>query len=168
MKYFLICVIFTLFCPAVNARMYQWTDPDSGTTQLSGKPPAWYRSRGTGPRVFVFDKGKVIDDTGVSVSETERDRLRQQAFLQAEEDKSAARDKLLEAKLLEAALGSDQKEEEVVVETEELAIATEKPPAAETPPTEQEAINRMRGLIEEWEARRTETAREAIGPATDP
>jgi len=29
---------------SVQAQMYQWTDPESGTTQLSGKPPAWYRS----------------------------------------------------------------------------------------------------------------------------
>src|SRR3989338_5890885 len=103
MRRFLISLVITVFSATVYARMYQWLDPDSGTTQLSGKPPAWYRSDSSGPRIFVFENGKVIDDTGLSVSEPERDRLRQQAFLQAEEDKSAARDKLMEAKRLEAA-----------------------------------------------------------------
>lgn len=165
MTRFLISLIITVFCVSVNARMYQWVDPDNGTTQLSGKPPAWYRSSTGGPRIFVFENGKVVDDTGVKVSEPERDQLRLQAFLQAEEDRSSVRDKLLEAKRLEAALGLEQKEEEAVVETEEVAAATDAPPTEEeAPPTEQEAINQMRSLIEEWEARRTEAAKGVVNP----
>ena len=144
--------------------MYQWVDPDSGTTQLSGKPPAWYRGGKSGPRVFVFDNGKIVDDTGVNVPEQERNRLRQQAFLQAEEDKTVAKDKLLEAKQLEAALGPEQKEEEAVVEPEEPAKITETPSEKETPPSEQDTINHMRALIEEWEVRRTEAAKGLVNP----
>ena len=171
MRRFLISLVIAVFSATVDARMYQWLDPDSGTTQLSGKPPAWYRSDSSGPRIFVFENGKVIDDTGLSVSEPERDRLRQQAFLQAEEDKSAARDKLMEAKRLEAALGQEQAEEETVVETAELADAAgaaEVPAEEVPPPTEQDTINQMRSLIEEWEANRTEAAKGLVNPAVDP
>ena len=144
--------------------MYQWVDPDNGTTQLSGKPPAWYRSSTGGPRIFVFENGKVVDDTGVNVPESDRDRLRQQAFLQAEEDKSVARDKLLEAKRLEAAFGPEEKEEEAVVETKEVATAEAPPAEEEAPPSEQDTINQMRSLIEEWEVRRTEAAKGLVNP----
>jgi hypothetical protein len=161
----LITLIIIAFCSAVNARMYQWTDPDSGTTQLSGKPPVWYRSAGGGPRTFVFENGDLIDDTGVAVSETERDRLRQQAFLRAEEDESAAKEKLLEAKRLEVLLGSGEEAEQAVEALQTDAAPT--PPPAESPATEQETIDRMRALIEEWEARRTEQAREALTPPVD-
>ena len=65
----LIPVLLIICSTNVSARMYQWQEPDTGTTQLSGKPPAWYRSTAGGPRVFVFDDGRLIDDTAVKVSE---------------------------------------------------------------------------------------------------
>ena len=78
-------IILCLCCSTpVAARMYQWVDPQTGTTQLSGKPPPWYRSGDRGPRVYVFDNGKVIDDTGIRVSDSERERLRNEALLSAE------------------------------------------------------------------------------------
>jgi hypothetical protein len=147
--------------------MYQWVDPDTGTTQLSGKPPVWYRSAQGGPRVFVFENGKVIDDTGLAVSGGEQERLRQQAFLQAEDDKAAAKEKLLEGKKLEAALGltdADAQEVEVITEPEPASA----PPEKEAQSEEEETINQMRSLIEEWESRRTENARELVNPNVDP
>ena len=75
---------------SVQAQMYQWTDPESGTTQLSGKPPAWYRSVEGGPRVFVFNRGKIVDDTGIKISDEQRISLRTKAFINAEEDRIAA------------------------------------------------------------------------------
>jgi hypothetical protein len=65
----LIILLCMLQIMPVAARMYQWNDPATGTTQLSGAPPAWYRSGETGPRVFVFERGRLIDDTGVAVDE---------------------------------------------------------------------------------------------------
>src|SRR5690554_7481361 len=53
-----------------RSRMYQWIDPDTQTTQLSGKPPTWYRSAEGGPRVLVFEKGLMVDDTGRSEEHT--------------------------------------------------------------------------------------------------
>lgn len=45
------------------ARMYHWVDQNTGSVQLAGKPPPWYRSLLAGPRVRVYEHGKVIDDT---------------------------------------------------------------------------------------------------------
>ena len=95
----------SIFIQSVQAQMYQWIDPETGTTQLSGKPPAWYRSDGRGPRVFVFNRGKVVDDTGIVVSDEERVRLRTKAFVSAEEDRLAAREKVLRAAKLKAGTG---------------------------------------------------------------
>lgn len=60
--------------------MYQWTDAASGTVQLSGTAPAWYRNMTDGPRIFVFDNGELIDDTAVQVPESQRLRLRADAI----------------------------------------------------------------------------------------
>lgn len=47
-------------------RMYAWRDPVSGSLQLAGAPPAWYTARAPGPRVRVFEKGQIVDDTAWS------------------------------------------------------------------------------------------------------
>lgn len=73
-----------LFLPPADARMYQWANPHSGTVQLSGTPPAWYRAATSGPRTLVFEDGQLIDDTGVGVSEPHRLALRDDAFGQTQ------------------------------------------------------------------------------------
>ena len=81
-----VCVILLMALwmdGAAWARMYQWVDPRSGRTQMSGVPPAWYRSGQPGPRIFVFENGQIIDDTRISVSEDKRQTLREQAFKNA-------------------------------------------------------------------------------------
>lgn len=171
-----IILLLLLTCSTcVSARMYQWTDPESGSTQLSGSPPMWYRSAEGGPRVFVFEKSKVIDDTGIAVSDEQREHLRQLAFLRAEVDKAGARDKLLKAKTMNAALLQKRKmeeaeqqeqepvEEEVPIELPELA--SEKPPVSEEISTQEQ----MRKVIEAWEKVKTEQAKGLIGaPGTSP
>jgi hypothetical protein len=158
----IILLLLLTYSSCISARMYQWVDPDSGSTQLSGKPPMWYRSSEGGPRVFVFDKSKVIDDTGITVSDTERERLRQQAFLQAEEDKEVAKEKLLQAKRLNAVLeqkqkaaARDQRQEEPDLEDVQEEIAEEKTAETEEPST----IEQMRKLIADWEKSKTEKAK---------
>ena len=157
-------VAFIVISFAADARMYQWVDPDNGTTQLSGKPPVWYRSDNNGPRVFVFENGKLIDDTGISVSATERESLRQQALLKAEEDRTVAREKLLEAKKLQAVLNPAAGEEQPMLEREEIQPETGAPQEKAKPATEQETVDRMKALIQEWETQRTQTAKELIQP----
>ncbi len=53
---------------AVAERMYQWLDPATGTMQLAGAPPAWYVNGAAGPRVRVFENGRVIEDTARQTS----------------------------------------------------------------------------------------------------
>lgn len=74
----LICCMF--LAGPVAARMYQWTSPASGTPNLSGTPPAWYRAAYAGPRVRVFERGQLIDDTAIAVSDRQRLELRSAAF----------------------------------------------------------------------------------------
>ncbi len=74
-----ICVCCLSVAPAA-ARMYQWQNPSTGTTQLSGAPPAWYRTTESGPRVYVFENNQLIDDTGIVVSAAQREALRAEAF----------------------------------------------------------------------------------------
>ena len=82
----------------------------------------WYRSAEGGPRVFVFDNTKIVDDTGIVVSDEEREHLRLRAFLQAEEDKAGAREKLLKAKNMNAALLQKKKMEDAAKQEREVVV----------------------------------------------
>ena len=159
----ILFILLLSYSASISARMYQWVDPESGTTQLSGKPPMWYRSTQSGPRVFVFEKSKVIDDTGIEVSDLESERLRQRAFLQADEDRELAREKLLESKRLDAALMQKQaakvkeeEQEEPFVEDFVEEVPEALPAASKEEPT---TIEQMRKLIADWEKATTEKAR---------
>lgn len=156
----LLVLLLLLASPLAAARMYQWIDPDTGTPQLSGKPPYWYRGDEAGPRIFVIDNGKVVDDTAVSVPEPRRQQLREQAFLRAEEDEASFRAKLEEAQRLKAERASQA---EMDLAAEAPAAPTEpaptETPAESTADTEEDA---MRALVEQWERLREETARKVI------
>jgi len=59
-----------LFAAAVpaQAQVFQWKDPESGTTRFSNTPPSWYRipqPDSRPPRVQVFYYGALIDDTSL-------------------------------------------------------------------------------------------------------
>lgn len=87
--YFLVfTACFALYSNGAIARMYQWVDPQTGATQLSGKPPSWYRGSQKGPRIIVIEKGKVIDDTAIKLVDEERLRLRNEAFSLASQESS--------------------------------------------------------------------------------
>lgn len=167
-RYCLIGLLFfsqSVLMQSIQAEMYQWADPETGTTQLSGKPPAWYRSGEGGPRVFVFNRGKIVDDTGIKISDEQRISLRTQAFIRAEEDTAAAQQKATEAAKLKAAMENNSEEiteetidnrplpDESQINLEE-AMAMEKPDDEELMETEiseeEESIGKMKALIEEW------------------
>jgi len=148
------------------ARMYQWVEPDSDTPQLSGKPPTWYRSREGGPRVVVYDKDRLIDDTSVAVSDAERERLRQEALMQAERDQAAINEKLVEAKRMQAVLDRNRPAPEEPPADEAPAPAPEAEPAAPTQAVnEAPTIEAMRELVERWDQLRTDSARETASGA---
>jgi hypothetical protein len=157
-----------IFGQSVQAQMYQWADPETGTTQLSGKPPAWYRSAEGGPRVFVFNRGKIVDDTGIEVSDGKRISLRTKAFIDAEEDRVAANQKAMEAAKLKAAMKrnsvdiSEEETHEHQVESSEDEELIEKEMS-----TEEESVEKLKELIADWEDKRTEEARAILEKEAD-
>lgn len=167
----LIVLAFTIL--SAHARMYQWIDPASKITQLSGKPPVWYRSKKGGPRIIVFENNRIVDDTNIRVSDVEQERLRRQAFLETETNREAAKEKLLQAKRLEAISermggGKDQTKATPLTPTvqannTEPQSSTTSPPAAVT---DAAVVNRMRLLIQQWEAKNAASAKAVIEPGT--
>ncbi|MBI1732050.1 MAG: hypothetical protein HYR49_04695 [Gammaproteobacteria bacterium] len=149
----------------VSARMYQWDDPESGTPQVSGKPPWWYRSDEPGPRVYVIENGRVVDDTAVSVPDSQRQQLREAAFRRAEQDEARLKAKLEEAQRLQAERA--RRREQEVAEAEAKAPAAAATPAEEKPAAEKDAaseVEAMRALVEEWEKVREESAKKIVHP----
>lgn len=166
----LMFLVLLLASMPVQARMYQWTDPETGTTQLSGKPPAWYRSPDNGPRVIVFEKGRVIDDTSINISDSSREELRRQALAKAAEDKEQARQMALQAEQLKLKIGAQLQEEPLAPAASEREIAMpdndSAAPAPEQPdmPVNNELTEAdLRALISAWEQQKTQQSKEKIG-----
>ena len=68
---FVMGVVFLCCSLPVSAQVYCWLDAQTGAKRLSNIPPAWYKNPDprTSPRVQVFDNGRLIDDTGLSVDQ---------------------------------------------------------------------------------------------------
>ncbi len=77
-------LLLVLAAGTVDARVYQWRNPTSGSVELSGTPPAWYRGAVGGPRVLVYQNGQLIDDTAFSVEPALGEELREAAFREFE------------------------------------------------------------------------------------
>lgn len=162
MRLIYLTIFLLLLSATAQGRMYQWKDPDTGTTQLSGKPPAWYRSGESGPRVFVFDKGRIIDDTSIELSDVQRDSLRQEALLQTEKDRQKAIEEAKEAEEMKAQINMGTKEEVPFMnKEEEPEVIPDKQAESVEDENKQEKLTeeRMRALITEWENQKTEQAR---------
>lgn len=164
MKKIAVLIALMLLSNVAMARMYQWVDPDTRTTQLSGKPPSWYRSGETGPRILVYEKGQITDDTGISLSVKESDRLRQEAMIDAEQDRVAAMEKLQQARQQKATLDFQKHEEEVHAD---VVPATTEPQAntdavAAAPEDTGPAAEELRALIEQYEKTKTQNAKELL------
>lgn len=87
----LLLAACALLLPSTGeARLYQWRDATSGRLQMSGEPPSWYRSVTPGPRVMVYEKGFLVDDTNIDVSVFRRLALRKKAFDELEERRAVA------------------------------------------------------------------------------
>jgi hypothetical protein len=164
-------VILALMVTAMpaHARMYQWTDPDTGTTQLSGKPPAWYRSSENGPRVIVFEKGEVVDDTSIQVSDALREELRRQALAKAVEDREKARQMALEAEQLKSRIGEQPQEDSITTDVAEETKPAGEPETAITAGQTNTEVpgqlteDQLKALIMEWEQQKTQQSKAKIG-----
>jgi hypothetical protein len=168
----LFLVLMVVMMP-VQARMYQWIDPDTGTTQLSGKPPAWYRSAENGPRVIVFEKGRVVDDTNISVSGSLQEELRRQALTKAVEDKEKASQMAKQAAELKSKLGTQLNDELSGPVAREREVSLPDVSRTRTPEPEPEQVEQpvykelteddLRALISDWEQQKTQQSKEKIG-----
>ncbi|MCI0590584.1 MAG: nitroreductase family deazaflavin-dependent oxidoreductase, partial [Gammaproteobacteria bacterium] len=144
-------------CPQVDARMYQWQDPNTETTQLSGRPPSWYRSAQAGPRVFVFESGRIIDDTAVVVPVEQRDALRQQALTEAGGDQERALEQARASAKLEAAFESKGPQAGEVEVSTEIEAPSKAEQAADT--SVSSSIEALKALISAWDKSRIEEAK---------
>ncbi len=162
-----------LMAGPLEARMYQWVNPASGHTQFSGKPPAWYRSKAGGPRVFVFENGRLVDDTDREVSEVERQTLRTQAFSLADSHKKPTAGKAFGSNPPEAApvkplsAGAQEgamAEQKAAAKDEKEGIQT---PAQEIPP-EADTIERLKRIIADWDKHKEEEAKRLLETLSDP
>jgi hypothetical protein len=152
----------------VSARMYQWVDPGTGTTQWSGRPPAWYRGSQHGPRVLVFHGGRLIDDTARGVPDAERDALRTQAFAPEPDASTPAAHAPAEGVDAEPPFPIDAAGPKAAP-VEGPKIGAEIP----LPGVDQATIERLKAIIGEWDRRQTEEAErflegQAVGPPGAP
>ncbi|MCG3202932.1 MAG: hypothetical protein NFCOHLIN_02818 [Gammaproteobacteria bacterium] len=156
----LIPVLLVAACAALpaQARMYQWVNPQSGRTQMSGKPPAWYRSDKPGPRVFVFENGRLIDDTARAVGIEERAALRATAFAEtpapAGPQAEAPEGEPATQGAAEAKPGTSVLERGFGETDGTASTAPAEPPDA--------TIARLKSIIDAWEQQQTAEARRLL------
>lgn len=155
----LLFFVFAHSLPAY-ARMYQWVDAESGNARLSGEPPAWYRSGERGPRVLVFENGRLVDDTAVIVSPEKRKALREAAFLEVdlrrEQDavKKLERAAMREARRREEAAGPPASASEAGPEqTDSAEDQDARKSASATPPTALDGgmVEQLKAIISNWD-----------------
>ena len=162
-KILLTSATLLILTGAAEARMYQWIDPASGTVQLSGVAPAWYRNVDNGPRVFVFDNGELIDDTAVQVPESQRLRLRADAVGHAATLVALADDSNEKADELRSAM---EKAVELGVDVNAVAneFAAEQPGLSDDDAANElsDQASSLKALIEAYDQGQLEQARALI------
>ncbi len=164
MRYTAAAVLLLGVCSQTSvARMYQWVNPGTGSVQFAGSPPTWYRSTAGGPRVQVFDHGRLIDDTVYSVPRAQQEALREAAFKVYSDELEALR------RLRQAAARKEEEQKAAVTlareeerrKAEEIARTTEREErrgreragGGEAVPAEldTESIERLKAIIREFD-----------------
>jgi hypothetical protein len=151
-----LSVFASIYSGETQARMYQWLSHASGTVQLSGTAPAWYRSATPGPRVFVFDNGQLIDDTAVSVSEERRQVLQAQAFGTAQAlhaEQTSPQDTLRDALDNAARDGLDVNAVTEAFNEERANLAEDKGVDVE------ETVAELKALLDAWDSQQVDEAK---------
>ena len=126
----LLFLLLLLVSTTAGARMYQWQDPDSGSIQFSGIPPTWYRSPEGGPRVRVYDAGKLVDDTYIQLSDEDSATMRELAFRELQEERQLEAIKRLER----AALREENRRKQAEREALRAQAETDGSDTSEAPP----------------------------------
>ena len=146
-----VLMVGLLLAGLADARMYQWVDPAIRSVQMSGTPPSWYRSSWAGPRVRVFENGRIIDDTAITLSEEENEALRDEAFRQFDEEQELQALRRLEKDALKQAAREEVAQESATTQGEEPEAGTFQVPDAITDETIDEKIEELKDLISEWD-----------------
>jgi hypothetical protein len=148
-----------------EARLYQWVDPDTGTTQLSGRPPAWYRGSTPGvaklPRVYVFENGRLIDDTAIVIPLDRQAVLRMEAFTTNETDAGVA---VPANRAAGTSFGADPAASPAHQETAAILPAGASADSKPEPETAAETVARLRAIVAAWDSLRSEQARAIVDP----
>jgi hypothetical protein len=161
----LLFLLLLLMSTAAAARMYQWQDPNSKSIQFSGVPPAWYRGPDGGPRVRVYEGGKLIDDTYVRLSPEDDRSMRDMAFRALQEEQQVEAIKRLER----AARREESRREQAQREALKAQAKTEQSDTTEAPPDvlpealDPEMVDRLKAIIAEYD--RADTAGGSRAPS---
>lgn len=152
----LLILLLLLVSTAAGARMYQWQDPTSKSTQFSGVPPAWYRSPGAGklPRVRVFEGGTLVDDTQIRLSAEDEKSMRELAFRALQEEQEMESIKRLERAARREENRRKQAERDAAKEqtrTAELSDTTEAPPEVLPEELDPEMVERLKSIISNYD-----------------
>jgi len=146
----LLFVLLLLATTSAGARMYQWHDPDSKSVQFSGVPPAWYRSSEGGPRVRVYDGGKLVDDTYIRLTAQDNRSMRDTAFRVLEEEQQQEAIKRLERAARREAIRREQEARETVAEVEQ-SDTTQAPPEILPESLDPEMVGRLKAIISAYD-----------------
>ena len=156
MRFALILVLGIVFATSASARMYVWVSGQSGSVEMSGTPPAWYRSDLGGPRIQVFENGSLIDDTAIALSARHDEELRDAAFIEFEQRKQAEAIKRLERAARRERLRMEEADrlgEFRSEESEEFETAKAEADPEELPEElDQSMIDRLKNIINQWDS----------------
>lgn len=162
-----IAFTLTIGVERAEARMYQWSNAATGTVQLSGSPPAWYRSAAPGPRVLVFDNGQLVDDTAMSVAEEHRQVLRAKAFgEQAPRGDPAAATAPPHDALHDALEKASSEGVDVNAVTEAFAAEQALAAQSEDEGMVEQTVAELKALLDAWDSRRLSEAKALLRGAT--
>ncbi len=156
----LLCLLLLLLSTAAGARMYQWQDPHSKSVQFSGVPPAWYRGLQSGPRVRVYEGGKLIDDTTIRLSPEDDRSMRDMAFRALEEEQQLEAIKRLErAALREQSRREQARREDLKAQaSSEQSTTTEAAPEILPESLDADEVSKLKAILAEFDRTNGATA----------
>jgi hypothetical protein len=162
----LLLVLLLLTATSAGARMYQWHDPDSRSVQFSGVPPAWYRSPEGGPRVRVYEGGRLVDDTYIRLTAQDNRSMRETAFRVLEEEQEQEAIKRLERAARREEVRREQEEREANSAMAELeqSDTSQAPPEVLPENLDPEMVGRLKAIISAYDRANTDEA-EGAPPA---
>jgi len=161
----LLFIALLLLSSAASARLYQWQDPRSQSMQLSGVPPAWYRSPEGGPRVRVYEDGRLVDDTYIQLNGEQSATMRELAFKALQEERQVLAIKRLERtmRVEESRREQARRNAERQAQEEATSNTDEAPPDVLPESLEPAEVRRLKEIIAEFDRTNRPGPPEAAG-----